>query len=64
MEDHSTKAIAARAVDLCTVLLYEDATAESVARVLRAHGERGGRSTSPGPTCGRCGRRPGGSSRS
>ncbi|MFI6707893.1 CGNR zinc finger domain-containing protein [Nonomuraea sp. NPDC050478] len=41
MEDHSTKAIAARAVDLCTVLLYEDATAESVARVLRAHGERG-----------------------
>lgn len=41
MEVHSTKAVAARAVDLCAVLLYEDATAESVARVLRAHGERG-----------------------
>ncbi|MDA0637036.1 CGNR zinc finger domain-containing protein [Nonomuraea sp. MCN248] len=41
MEAHSAKAMAARAVELCTALLYEDATAESVARVLLAHGERG-----------------------
>ncbi|MFG1943236.1 CGNR zinc finger domain-containing protein [Nonomuraea sp. NPDC048826] len=41
MEAHSTKAMAARAVDLCVALLYEEATAESAARVLRAHGERG-----------------------
>lgn len=40
VEVHSTKAVAARAVDLCAVLLAEDATAESVARVLRAHGEQ------------------------
>ncbi|WP_336215220.1 CGNR zinc finger domain-containing protein [Nonomuraea sp. LPB2021202275-12-8] len=41
MEDHSTKAMAARAVELCVVLLHEEPTAESVSRVLRRHGEQG-----------------------
>ncbi len=37
---HSTRAMAERAVDLCVALLYEEPSAESVARLLRAHGER------------------------
>ncbi|WP_328809121.1 CGNR zinc finger domain-containing protein [Nonomuraea montanisoli] len=43
MKVHSTKAMAARAVDLCVVLLHGDPpggpSAEAVAEVLRAHGE-------------------------
>ncbi|MEV0346316.1 CGNR zinc finger domain-containing protein [Nonomuraea sp. NPDC050680] len=41
MAVHSTKAMAARAVDLCVALLHEEPSAESVARVLRDHGETG-----------------------
>ncbi|MEV0203340.1 CGNR zinc finger domain-containing protein [Nonomuraea sp. NPDC050691] len=43
MKVHSTKAMAARAVDLCVVLLYGEPpggpSVEAVAEVLRAHGE-------------------------
>ncbi|HUR09707.1 MAG TPA: CGNR zinc finger domain-containing protein [Nonomuraea sp.] len=42
MEVHSTKAMAARAVDLCVALLHEKPSPESVARVLRGHGESAG----------------------
>ncbi|MEO3870071.1 CGNR zinc finger domain-containing protein [Nonomuraea sp. B12E4] len=41
MEVHSTKAMAARAVDLCVALLHEQPSIESVTRVLREHGEAG-----------------------
>ncbi|MGP4098533.1 CGNR zinc finger domain-containing protein [Nonomuraea sp. KM90] len=41
MEVHSTKAMAARAVDLCVALLHEQPSIESVSRVLREHGEIG-----------------------
>ncbi|MFF4621254.1 CGNR zinc finger domain-containing protein [Nonomuraea jabiensis] len=41
MEVHSTKAMAARAVDLCVALLHEPPSVESVSRVLRDHGETG-----------------------
>ncbi|MDF2711096.1 MAG: hypothetical protein K0R62_6748 [Nonomuraea muscovyensis] len=44
---HSTRAMAERAVDLCVALLYEEPSAESVARVLRAHGERAGAGADP-----------------
>ncbi|WP_246266737.1 CGNR zinc finger domain-containing protein [Nonomuraea typhae] len=40
MEVHSTKAMAARAVALCEALLWGEPTPDSVAGVLRAHGER------------------------
>ncbi|MEU8246755.1 CGNR zinc finger domain-containing protein [Nonomuraea sp. NPDC048916] len=39
MKVHSTKAMAARAVDLCVALLHREPSAESVSRVLRDHGE-------------------------
>lgn len=38
---HSTKAMAARAVELCVALLYEPASVASITRVLREHGETG-----------------------
>lgn len=41
VEVHSTKAMAARAVDLCVALLYGQPSIESVSRVLRAYGELG-----------------------
>ncbi|MEV5552934.1 CGNR zinc finger domain-containing protein [Nonomuraea wenchangensis] len=41
MQAHSTKAMAARAVDLCVALLHRQPTIESVSRVLREHGETG-----------------------
>ncbi|MEO3803580.1 CGNR zinc finger domain-containing protein [Nonomuraea sp. B1E8] len=41
MEVHSTKAMAARAVDLCVELLHEQPSIESVSRILRDHGESG-----------------------
>ncbi|MEV4111312.1 hypothetical protein [Nonomuraea sp. NPDC049695] len=41
MESHSTKAMAARAVDLCVALLHEQPSIESVSRILRDHGETG-----------------------
>ncbi|WP_245740141.1 CGNR zinc finger domain-containing protein [Nonomuraea maritima] len=41
MEVHSTKAMAARAVDLCVALLHEEPSVASVTRVLHEHGESG-----------------------
>ncbi|WP_252374898.1 MULTISPECIES: CGNR zinc finger domain-containing protein [unclassified Nonomuraea] len=38
---HSTKAMAARAVDLCVALLHEQPSIASVSRILRDHGEIG-----------------------